>query len=85
LKLVETLRAYGAEVKVHDPHVTGTESLAQVLEKPEVVILATNHSAFKGLAATIEKSGCKIVYDVWGLFRPEDFTASLYRRFGRAK
>jgi UDP-N-acetyl-D-mannosaminuronic acid dehydrogenase len=85
VKLVETLRAYGADVSVHDPHVTETQSLSEVLQNAEVVILATNHTAFKDLARTIDESGCQIIYDVWAMFKPEDFTKAKYRRFGRAK
>jgi UDP-N-acetyl-D-mannosaminuronic acid dehydrogenase len=85
VKLVETLKAYGADVSVHDPHVSGTQSLEQVLKNPEIVILATNHSAFAALAPTIDKSGCRMVYDVWGLFKPTDFAKAQYRRFGRAE
>jgi len=84
-KLVETLKAYGVEVLVHDPHVRGTQSLAQVLQSPEIVILATNHSAFAGLAPAIDKSGCRVIYDVWGFFNPDDFVSAQYRRFGRVQ
>lgn len=83
-KLVETLKAYGAEVVVHDPHVKDTMSLDAALNMAEVVILATNHSAFKDLATRIDECGCKIVYDVWGIFNPDHFTRARYRRFGRA-
>jgi UDP-N-acetyl-D-mannosaminuronate dehydrogenase len=83
-KLVETLKAYGAEVRVHDPHVKETMSLEGVLHGAEAVILATNHSVFKDLAAKIDECGCKIVYDVWGVFNPDHFTRAQYRRFGRA-
>jgi UDP-N-acetyl-D-mannosaminuronic acid dehydrogenase len=84
-KLVETLRAYGAEVLVHDPHVRGTLPLEDALQDPEAVILATNHSAFKDLATSIDMSGCKIIYDVWGMFHPEHFARARYRRFGGAR
>ena len=84
-KLVEILKAYGAEVLIHDPHVNGTMSLQDALRGSEVVILATNHSAFKDLATRIDQSGCKVVYDVWGLFKPDDFSKAHYRRFGRAE
>ena len=84
-KLVEILRAYGCEVLVHDPNVSGTQVMPQVLQNPEVVILATNHSAFKKLAGDIDKCGCKCIYDVWGMFKPEDFVNVRYLRFGRAK
>jgi UDP-N-acetyl-D-mannosaminuronic acid dehydrogenase len=85
LKLVEILKAYGAEVLVHDPHIKNTLPLEDVLQNPEAVILATNHSAFKKIAATIDESGCRIVFDVWGIFKPNDFTRAGYRRFGRAR
>jgi UDP-N-acetyl-D-mannosaminuronic acid dehydrogenase len=84
-KLVEALKAYGAEVLVHDPYVMNTMSLSDVLMNPDAVILATNHSAFKDLADKIDSCGCQIVYDVWGLFEPADFTRAKYRRFGSAK
>ena len=84
LKLVETLKAYGAETLIHDPHIKDTLSLEDVLKSPEAVILATNHSAFKDLATAIDKSGCRIIYDVWGIFKPDDFKRARYRRFGRA-
>jgi UDP-N-acetyl-D-mannosaminuronic acid dehydrogenase len=84
-KLVDILRAYGADPLVHDPHVKGTMPLEHVLKNPDAVILATNHSAFGDLASAIDKSGCRIVYDVWGVFEPSDFTRAKYRRFGRAR
>ncbi|HKM49739.1 MAG TPA: nucleotide sugar dehydrogenase [Candidatus Bathyarchaeia archaeon] len=83
-KLVEILKAYGAEVLAHDPHVMNTQSLEYVLRSPEAVILATNHSVFKDLATTIDHCGCKVIYDVWSLFNPDDFSKARYRRFGRA-
>jgi len=83
-KVVEILRAYGAQVLVHDPHVRGTMSLEEVLQSPEVVIVANNHSAFRDLSAVIDKSGCKAVYDVWGMFEPSEFSRVRYMRFGRA-
>jgi len=85
VKMVEILKAYGAEVMIHDPHVQDTLPLNEVLKNPEVVVLATNHSAFKNLASTIDSSGCKIIYDVWGIFRPNDFVKSQYRRLGRGR
>jgi UDP-N-acetyl-D-mannosaminuronic acid dehydrogenase len=85
LKLVETLTAYGADVLVHDPHVKNTMRLEEVLQRPEAVILATNHSAFKDLATVIEKSGCRVVYDAWGMLNPRDFVQARYRRFGKAR
>lgn len=84
VKLVELLKAYGAIVKVHEPHVPDSLGLEQALQGSDVVILATNHTAFTSLAPTIEASGCVLVYDVWGMFDPKDFVHTRYRRFGRA-
>jgi UDP-N-acetyl-D-mannosaminuronic acid dehydrogenase len=84
VKLVDILRAYAAEVLVHDPHVKGTESLERVLVNPDAVILATNHSAFRNIAERIDESGCKIFYDVWGVYKPTDFKRTRYKRFGKA-
>jgi UDP-N-acetyl-D-mannosaminuronic acid dehydrogenase len=83
-KLVDILKAYGADVLVHDPHVKGTESLEKVLSNPDAVVLATNHSAFRNLADRIDESGCKIFYDVWGVYKPTDFKKTGYMRFGKA-
>jgi UDP-N-acetyl-D-mannosaminuronic acid dehydrogenase len=85
LKLVEILKAYGAEVMVHDPHIEGTMPLKDVLDGPEVVIVANNHTAFRNLAPAIDSSGCRVVYDVWGVFKPDDFARAQYRRFGRSR
>jgi len=85
VKLVELLRAYGAEVLAHDPFIKTTLPLEAVLQGAEVVVLATNHPTFRELALAIDASGCKIVYDVWGMFGPNEFVKAKYRRFGRAK
>ncbi len=84
VKLVDILRAYGAEVVIHDPHVKGTENLEKALTSPDAVILATNHSAFRNIAGRIDESGCKIFYDVWGVYKPTDFKQTRYMRFGKA-
>jgi UDP-N-acetyl-D-mannosaminuronic acid dehydrogenase len=83
-KLIEILRAYGAEVLVHDPNVAGTLDVKEVLRAPEAVILATNHSAFRELAQDIDRSGCRVVYDVWGMFGDAKFTKAKYMEFGSA-
>ena len=84
VKLVDILRAYGAEVLVHDPHVNGTETLERILMNPEAVILATNHSAFRNIAERIDESGCTVFYDVWAVYKPKDFKRARYMRFGKA-
>lgn len=85
VKLVEALRAYGADVLVHDPYISTTSPLETVLQSPEVVVLATNHPAFKGLAARIDESGCKLIYDIWGMFIPSEFVKANYKRFGSGR
>lgn len=84
-KLVEILEAYGARVCVHDPYIKATASLEETLDSPEVVVLATNHSAFRHLAPLIDKSGCKLVYDVWRVFDPKSFQSAKYASFGKAR
>lgn len=82
VKLVEILKSFGADVVVHDPHVKNTSSLKEVLEKPDIIILATNHKEFENLQQIISDSGCELVYDVWGMFNRNDFPNSKYLRFG---
>jgi UDP-N-acetyl-D-mannosaminuronic acid dehydrogenase len=83
VKLVDILRAYGAEVLVHDPHVKGTETLERTLTSPDAIVLATNHTVFRNIADRIDESGCKIFYDVWGVYEPTDFKKTRYMRFGK--
>jgi UDP-N-acetyl-D-mannosaminuronic acid dehydrogenase len=84
-KLIEILRAYGANVLVHDPNIPETLDLNQVLHTSEAVILATNHSSFRNLAQEIDRSGCKVVYDVWGMFSHVKFSKAKYLEFGSAR
>lgn len=81
-KLVELLIASGAKVLVYDPYVPKTMPLEEVLNSPEIVILATNHRDFKDLAKKIDNSGCKYVYDVWGMFKRSDFSNAIYLGLG---
>jgi len=83
VKLVKILESVGAIVKVHDPFVKDTLLLSDALQSCEVVIVATNHSKFKGMTEEINNSGCKIIYDVWGIFNESDFNGPKYFRFGR--
>ena len=83
VKLVNILKSFGAKVLVHDPYVKSTLDLSKVLESPDIIILATNHKEFKDIIPDIRKSHCKIIYDVWGMFKKEDFPDSAYYRFGQ--
>lgn len=82
VKLVEILKDTGAQVLVHDPYVKDTLLLSDVLKSPDIVIIATNHKDFREMAPDIKKSGAKIVYDVWSIFKKDDFKDIKYFRFG---
>lgn len=82
-KLVEILKSTGAEISVHDPHVKGTINLSEALKSPDVVIIATNHKEFINIASTIKESGCKVVYDVWNMYKENEFQGLQYIRFGK--
>lgn len=82
-KLVELLKSHHANVMVHDPHVKGTLTHSEVLQSAEIIIIATNHKEFKDLIPEIKNSGCILVYDVWSMFKDEDFPGIRYARFGR--
>jgi len=85
VKLVEILKDAGAEVSVHDPHVKSTLSLSDALKSQEIVIIATNHKEFRELIPNIKNSGAKIIFDVWSMFKNEDFENIKYLRFGDGK
>jgi len=85
VKLVEILKGCGATVLVHDPNVPNTSAMDKALENPDVVVIAVNHPEFSRLAKRIDESGCRLVYDVWGIFDAADFQKASYMRFGRAK
>jgi UDP-N-acetyl-D-mannosaminuronic acid dehydrogenase len=82
VKLVHILESTGAKVTVHDPYVKTSVDLPTALDSPDVVILATNHKEFQNLASAIQQSGCKIIYDVWGMYDKDDFTDISYFQFG---
>lgn len=82
-KLIDNLKAAGANVLVHDPYVKETQDLQTVLESPDIVILATNHKEFKDKATEIRKANPKLIYDVWGMFNKEDFPGLRYIKFGQ--
>jgi UDP-N-acetyl-D-mannosaminuronic acid dehydrogenase len=82
IKLVEILKSYGAIVQVHDPYVPNTSTLDEVMENPDIVIIAINHPEFIGLSKRIDNIPCKLVYDVWGIYSASDFHKASYMRFG---
>ncbi len=83
VKLTEILKSTGAKVLIHDPYVISTKSLDEVLEKPDIIIIATNHKEFKDLKDKINKSKAKIIYDVWSMYCKNDFPEAKYLRFGK--
>ena len=68
---------------VHDPYVKNTEELLDVLKSPDIVIIATNHKDFLNHISEIKHSGTKIIYDVWSMFKKEDFEGIKYFKFGK--
>lgn len=84
LKLVEILKNTGAQVRVHDPFVKNTEDILSVLQSPDLIIIATNHNNFKNYIEIINKCNPKIIYDVWGMFKKDDFPKSNYIKFGQS-
>lgn len=83
VKLVEILRSLGAEVLIHDPFVKGTLNLSEALNHPDIIVIATNHKDFNEKKEDMKKSGAKLIYDVWSMFKDEDFPGIQYMRFGR--
>jgi UDP-N-acetyl-D-mannosaminuronic acid dehydrogenase len=83
VKLTEILKSTGAKISIHDPYIKSTNSLEKVLEKPDIIIIATNHKEFKEIKNKINNSNPKIVYDVWSMFNENDFPNSTYIRFGK--
>ena len=82
-KLVDLLKGLGAKTLIHDPYVKDTLSLVEALNDPDIVIVATNHKEFKDIANQINDSGCKIVYDVWGLYNDDCFPKKHYAKLGK--
>jgi UDP-N-acetyl-D-mannosaminuronic acid dehydrogenase len=83
VKLTEILKSTGAKVMIHDPYVTTTDSLDTVLTGPDIVIIATNHKEFKNIQDRIRHVKPKLVYDVWSMYKKQDFPDSIYLRFGQ--
>lgn len=85
VKLVKILESVGAKVTIHDPHVQDTLPISEALNSPEIVIIATNHKEYTTIAKDIRNSGCKLVYDIWSMFKESDFPNMMYKRFGKGK
>ncbi|KAF6245767.1 nucleotide sugar dehydrogenase [Nitrosopumilus sp. b2] len=84
VKLVDILKTTGGKIHVHDPHIKDTQTLEEVLDSPEIVIIATNHKEFRDAKEKIKQSKPKLIYDVWGLFEQQDFPDSKYLKFGQS-
>ena len=57
-------------------------SLDQVLQNSEIIIIATNHLEFKNIIKDLNQSKIKIIYDVWAMFKKEDFDSAKYLKLG---
>jgi UDP-N-acetyl-D-mannosaminuronic acid dehydrogenase len=65
-KLIRLLERELAHVSRHDPNVTsGSESIESALEGADAVVIATNHSAFEGLAGRLPAG--LLVVDPWNV------------------
>ena len=72
-KLIRLLERELANVAVHDPHVaTPTQSFEDAVRGADAIVIATNHSAFRGaeaLRAIVELTGADaLVVDPWDCF-----------------
>jgi UDP-N-acetyl-D-mannosaminuronic acid dehydrogenase len=81
-RLVDLLREHGAVVTVHDPNIKSTSGMSEAMKRPEAIIVAMNHAQFRTEARTLDESGARIVYDVWGLYEERRFKHAEYVRFG---
>jgi UDP-N-acetyl-D-mannosaminuronic acid dehydrogenase len=84
VKLVDILTNTGAIVTIHDPFVKDTIDIQTALKSPDLVIIATNHNNFKEHVEIINKANPSIVYDIWGMFKKEDFYNCKYIKFGES-
>ena len=83
VKLTEILKSTGAKILIHDPYISSTNSIEEVLEKPDIIIIATNHTEFKNIKEQINESNARIIYDVWSMYDEKDFPNAKYLRFGK--
>jgi UDP-N-acetyl-D-mannosaminuronic acid dehydrogenase len=79
-KLIRLLERELADVAVHDPHVpTPTQSFEDAILDADAVVIATNHSAFRGrqvLAAIADSAkGDAVLADPWDCFGTEQVFA----------
>lgn len=67
LKIMERLKEHNANIFVFDPHIlrlSNVKSLAELLKKSKIIILATDHKEFKEMNPKIfKKHGIKIIID----------------------
>ena len=82
-RLIDLLENENAEVTIHDPYFEETSSLKEALNN-DVVILAMNHSDFKGIEDEINDvcgDDCLVV-DCWNVL-DEDSLKANFLRFGK--
>lgn len=101
LVLANLLRDSGAQVTVHDPHVSPgdpdlqrsglascfTNDLDDALGRSEVVVLATAHGAYRGLTTRLRgSSGVETVIDACALFHASAFDGTVrYAAIGQGR
>jgi UDP-N-acetyl-D-mannosaminuronic acid dehydrogenase len=77
LRVIEALERRRADVRIHDPYLR-SETLEEVLEGAEAVVLATNHSQYQDLdpeyVAGLVADGC-IIAECWAMFDPAEYAS----------
>lgn len=82
LPLVETLRAAGADVRVHDPHVRQWDhpllDLDDALDEADLLLIATGHSAFRSLdpAEVAQRMRTRLLFDAPALLDLDPWRAA---------
>ena len=89
LELIKILKEKGASLHIFDPYVpkmSTVGSLAEILEKSDAILLATNHREFENIPAeTFKKFGIKAIVDGKNCLDKQNIQKSgiLYRGIGR--
>jgi nucleotide sugar dehydrogenase len=67
LKIIELLKARGANVYIYDPHVESkstTKKLDEILEKSDAIVITANHDEFVNMSTEeLKKNKVKVVID----------------------
>jgi len=81
--IADALVSNGVDVAAHDPNVPDCEGIDDALDDADVIVLAVNHSEFRGIEPRIadHTDESAIVYDVWGMLDPDEIECT-YDGFG---